>query len=130
MKAKHNPPNYQRATLTRSHLREALRNRGWVGLTELVGLVADEIAPENAVRFYEFYYQHQRGARRTRRQLPLSELIARGLRAVVVRRMYDLARSSGNIDHQKYRPGREPRYRLREEPIDAQEKSRVKQDAT
>lgn len=54
-KATSYPRNYQRSLLTADRVRIAMRGRGWLALTQVVGLVGHIISPENAIRCWRYY---------------------------------------------------------------------------
>ncbi|KKM62733.1 hypothetical protein LCGC14_1518670 [marine sediment metagenome] len=111
---KHNPANYQRATIKSVDILRALHGRGWTSLTQLTGLLACRIAPENAVRFWQYYSDHRKTQRACCRRRPLPSLamqVSRGRRTVVLMRVRNLA-VKGKVEHRRGSRYQEPFYRL------------------
>ena len=113
--------NYYRvATLSADDIKCVLRGRGWVSMTQLVGMLHKKVAPENAVRFYRYYINHTRGGRKPRRgtSQPIAVQILRGKRQVIQRRIYSLVRSR-SVEHRIGSKSAQAWYRLIEDMEDS-----------
>jgi len=100
--------------LTFHRIVEAIRNRGWVSLTQLTAVFVNDIPPEVALRYSDFIRQHTgyRGATGKAMAVGILEQIRRGKRELIRRKATDCARS-GLIVAEKgsARGKKEPRYR-------------------
>ncbi len=110
--ARKHPANYHRATINGRDICRVLEGRGWTSLTQLTGLLADKIAPENGVRSWQYYDSSSQRPRKSPPP-PLLIQVARGKRAVVLRRSTSLARR-GAIEHRRGTAYQEPYFRLTE----------------
>lgn len=98
----------------------------WFSLSEVVALLSDKIAPEEAVRFF-LYYRDGSHKSRTKTDLPLWEQIERGKRHLVRQKLVSISRG-GTIQRTARTKDSEQHYRIKD-AADGKEKTQARSDS-
>ena len=91
------PPGFYRSGLPASEIIEAIRGKGWLTLTMIVGLLSSRISPTAAMRTYRLARNHAQRVQGIEAQISLGRLL-------LVRKRLHILKFRGEIEKTGFGP--------------------------